>query len=170
VNETDFEERLRGHLAAKARLIEVPDHKFVQTKVVPFQPRRNRFNNLAMAAAGAAIVAMLGFGLIQTTGNNDEAGIIPTRHASCDVTVIAGSDGYWLTATTSRATIGPFSSDQGQNLTVDGGPPVIFKVFDSEGATEPIAETTMTRAGGTCNFEVTVSDSSGALQFDVSAR
>lgn len=167
MNETDFEERLRGHLAAKARLIEVPDHKFVQTRVVPFQPRRNRFNNLVMAAAGAAVVAMLGFGLIQMTGNNDEAGLISTRHASCDITVIAGSDGYWLTATTSKATIGPVRTDEGQNLTVDGGLPVVFKVFDSEDTTEPIAETTMTSSGARCSFEVTVSDSSGALRFDV---
>ncbi len=56
MNETDFEKRLHGHLAARASLIEVPDHKFVQTKVVPFQPRRNRFNNLVMAAAGVAVV------------------------------------------------------------------------------------------------------------------
>ena len=170
MNETDFEDRLRSHLAAKARLIEVPDHKFVQTKVVPFQPRRNRLSTLVAAAAGVAIVAVLGFGLFQATGGNDEAGILGTAHDSCHVTIISGSEGYWLTAATSAGSIGPVRTDLGQELTIAGGPPVVFRVFEAEDASDPIAETTMASAGAACSFDARVSDSSGSFSFDVARK
>ena len=170
MNETDFEKRLRGHLDAKASLIEVPDHKFVQTRVVPFQPRRNRFNNLVMAAAGVAVVAMLGFGVLQVTGAGSELGIIPTKHDRCQITIIPGQEGYWLTASTSEASAGPYDANVGQTVTVDGGLPLVIEVFDSSQATDAIAENTIDTADKTCDFGVTVSDGPAGFQIDVAQR
>lgn len=170
MNETDFEKRLRGHLAAKASLIEVPDHKFVQTKVVPFQPRRNRLNNLVMAAAGVAVVAMLGFGVLQVTGVGSELGIITTRHDRCQITIIPGQEGYWLTASTPDASVGPYGTDFGQTVTVDGGLPLVIEVFDSPQATEPVVQNTINTADKVCAFGVSVSNGPAGFQIDVAQR
>lgn len=117
MNEPDFEERLRGHLAARARLIEVPDHQFVQTKIVPFQPRRRRLDTLGMAAAGAAVIAILGFGVFQTTnGDNVQAGISDGANKSCSFQIAAGEPGFWLTINDADERHGPFASDESVSL------------------------------------------------------
>lgn len=170
MNETDFEKRLRGHLAAKARLIEVPDHKFVQTKVVPFQPRRSRLNNLVMAAAGVAVVAMLGFGLAQTDGLTDDAGVIPTRFERCEIVVVPSSELFWVQAETTDQSVGPFGTGPGQTIKLAGGLPLIVKVFDAPDATEPVVETTITTADGACAFGVSVSNGPTGYQIDVAQR
>ncbi|MDH3193733.1 MAG: hypothetical protein OEY55_02655 [Acidimicrobiia bacterium] len=170
MNETDFEKRLRGHLAAKASLIEVPDHKFVQTKVVPFQPRRSRFNNLVMAAAGVAVVAMLGFGVLQVTGAGSELGIIGTKPDRCQITIMPGQEGYWLTASTTKARIGPYGADVGQTVAVEGGLPLVIEVFDSPQATDAIAENTINTPDKDCDYAVTVSEGPNGFEVDVTER
>ncbi|MBK5268600.1 MAG: hypothetical protein JJE47_14330 [Acidimicrobiia bacterium] len=171
MSETDFEDRLRGHLAAKARLIEVPDHKFVQTRIVPFQPRRRRFSTLVAAAAAVAVVAILGFGVFQTTvGGPDQAGIIPTTFARCEIIIVPGSEGYWLRANTSVASIGPVETTPDQKLTIEGDLPVTVQIFDSPSATTPMAETTIDSADGNCSFGVSVSNGPTGFQLDVTQR
>lgn len=170
MNETDFEDRLRGHLAAKARRIEVPDHKFVQTRIVPFQPRRNRLSTFAASAAAVAVVAILGFGVFQTTVRGPaEAGIISTTQR-CEIVILPGSEGYWLRAKTSVASIGPFETRPDQNLSIDGNLPMTVQIFDSSTATTPVAETTIESANGTCSFEVSISNGLTDLQLDVTQR
>ncbi|MDH3308178.1 MAG: hypothetical protein OEO77_11750 [Acidimicrobiia bacterium] len=75
-----IEDRLRDHLHARAEAIEVPEHRFVETKIVPFQPRRRLAPAWAAAAALVVIVAG-GFALVtgqfQTTSAGNEASIIP---------------------------------------------------------------------------------------------
>jgi hypothetical protein len=171
VSETNLENRLRGHLAAKARLIEVPDHKFVQTKIVPFQPRRNRLGAFVAAAAGVAVVAILGFGVFQTTvGGLDEAGIIPPTFQRCNIVIVPGSEGYWIRASTSVTSIGPFETSPDQNLIIEGNLPVTVQLFDSPTATIPVAETTIDSADGDCSFGVSVSNGPTGFQLDVAQR
>ena len=170
MNETDFEKRLRGHLAAKASLIEVPDHKFVQTRVVPFQPRRNRFNNLVMAAAGVAVVAMLGFGVLQVTGVGAELGIISTKHDRCQITILPGQEGYWLRASTPESSVGPYDASAAQVVTLEGGLPLVVQVFDSPEATDAVGEDTIANANKVCAFGITVSDGPTGIQIDVAQR
>lgn len=131
-NHTDFEERLRSHLAAKADLIDVPDHKFVQTKVIPFQPR-HRITNLVAVAAGIAIVAMLGFGLLQSSSNNvTEAGILGLPDAACSVAVIPGDPptGLIISVDATSETFGPTSADTPVTIKTDS--PYTVKLFGSD--------------------------------------
>ena len=131
---SEFEERLRGHLAAKANLIDVPEHRFVQTKVIPFQPRRHRMSTLMAAAAGVAIVAMLGFGVFQASGRTaNEASIIPGVTSPCAIHLIPGEPGFWVTIDINGAEEGPFTSDA-DNLALeftDPGPATI-RVYQSD--------------------------------------
>lgn len=75
-----LEDRLRDHLHAKASTFEVPEHRFVDTKIVPFHSRRRQYP--ALAAAAALLVVLVGVLALLTDWYDppavDEASVVPT--------------------------------------------------------------------------------------------
>lgn len=152
MNTTDFEDRLRNHLEAKANLIDVPDHQFVQTKVVPFQPRRHRFSNMLAVAAGLIVVLILGYGAWTTTGGDvTSASLFTPVSSSCEVTVATGSE---VTVTVAA---GEESYELGE---VDG-----FTTIDTVNAAPLI----VTFIDGASTTNVDLSDSITALDCEATA-
>ncbi len=75
-----LEDRLRDHLHAKASTFEVPEHRFVDTKIVPFHSRRRQYP--ALAAAAALLAVLVGVLALLTDLYDppavDEASVVPT--------------------------------------------------------------------------------------------